>query len=67
MDNCLAYLLAHLGFLYRDKGFRIVDSKHSPSFGGDGCLILESEILRLRLVSDRGQLLLDFAGRVAKK
>ncbi len=62
MDRCLRYLAEHLGVLYRDYGFRIVDSRYSKSFG-NGYLVLETGHLRAILVSDRGQLMLSFAGK----
>ena len=62
MDNCLKLLLNHLSFLYKESGYRVIDSRHSNSFG-NGFLILEGPALRIMIVSDRGQLCLDFSGQ----
>jgi hypothetical protein len=60
MDEILEFLLRHCSFLYKDLGFRFVDSQCSKSFGGDAFLILASDKVRFRFVRDRGQLFADF-------
>lgn len=60
MDELLKFLVSNLSFLYKDFEFKIVDSIHSDSFGGDGMLVLRSTEIELRLLNDRGQLFLDF-------
>lgn len=60
MDQILRLLLEHLSFLYKDHEFRIVDSRHSRSFGGNGLIVLTDEIVMIRLVRDREQLFCDF-------
>ena len=49
MDEILAFLLNRASFLYKELGFRFVDSRYSTSFGGDSLL-----------VRDRSQLFGDF-------
>jgi hypothetical protein len=60
MDEILNFLLHQASFLYKEFGFRFVDSQVSKSFGGDAFLVLATEKLRFRLVRDRGQLFGDF-------
>ncbi len=60
MTAILEFLVAHLAFLYAPGRYRFVDSLTSESFGGDAYLVLEGDALRLRFISDRGQLLLHF-------
>jgi hypothetical protein len=60
MDEILQFLLIHASFLYKEFGFRFVDSRVSSSFGGDAWLVLANETIRFRLVRDRGQLFGDF-------
>lgn len=60
MDEILRFLLQHGSFLYKEFGFRFVDSQVSNAFGGDAFLILAKDTVRLRLVRDRGQLFADF-------
>jgi hypothetical protein len=60
MTAILEFLVAHLAFLYAPDRYRFVDSLTSESFGGDAYLVLEGDVLRLRFISDRGQLLLHF-------
>jgi hypothetical protein len=60
MDEILQFLLIHASFLYKEFGFRFVDSRVSSSFGGDAWLVLANETIRFRLVSDRNQLFGDF-------
>jgi hypothetical protein len=60
MTTILAFVAAHMGFLWSDARFRIVGSEVSTSNGGDALLVVESEHLRLRFACDRRQLLLDF-------
>src|SRR5688500_11023234 len=59
MDEILQFLLVHASFLYKEFGFRFVDSRVSSSFG-DAWLILANETMRFRLVRDRDQLFGDF-------
>ena len=57
MNDLLSYLIEHLAFLYNDYGARFVDSEiRAPQ----ALLVLEMSDLRLRIVSDRSQLFLDF-------
>lgn len=56
----LQFIAAHLGFLWQGARFRIVGSEVAMYNGGDACLLVESDVLRLRFVCDRRQLLLDF-------
>lgn len=58
MTEILIYLATHMTFLFEPGGFRFVDSRVDPSFGGDAVVVLESEILRIRITWDRAQLLL---------
>jgi len=60
VDRILEILLKHLSFLYNECGFNFVESKVGKTFGSDAYLILSSDTLRLRFVSDRAQLFLDF-------
>jgi hypothetical protein len=60
MTEILRFLVEHLEFLYAPDRFRFVDSRTSASFGGDAFLVLASDVLRIRLVRDRGQLFMDF-------
>lgn len=57
MNELLSYLIEHLAFLYTDYGARFVDSEVR---GPQASLVLEMIDLRLRIVSDRSQLFLDF-------
>lgn len=56
----LAFIAAHMGFLWEGARYRIIGSELATSNGGDALLLVESEKLRLRFVRDRGQLFLDF-------
>ena len=60
MNRILAFLLKNLSFIYNEFGFNFVESKVGGSFGDDAYLILSSDSTRVRFVSDRGQLFLDF-------
>src|ERR1700722_9258077 len=60
MTRILAFIVNYMGFLWSGARFRIVGSEVSTSNGGDALLLVESSQLRLRFVSDRTQLLLDF-------
>lgn len=60
MDEILTFLVCHCSFLYKDYGFRFVDSEVTKHFGGDAYVIMASGDLRLSFISDRGQLFLDF-------
>jgi hypothetical protein len=59
MTQILLFIATHMGYLWTDARFRITGSDVATSFGGDALLLVESERLRLRFVSDRAQLLLD--------
>ena len=60
MNLILAFIAAHMGYLWDGARYRITGSEVSTSNGGDALLLVESEELRLRFVRDRGQLFLDF-------
>jgi hypothetical protein len=60
MTEILRYLIEWLSFLYAPGRYRFVDSGTSTSFGGDAFLILESDVMRIRLIRDRGQMFMDF-------
>lgn len=60
MNLILAFIVAHMRYLWTGARFRITGSEVSTSNGGDALLIVESDVLRLRFVRDRGQLFLDF-------
>jgi hypothetical protein len=59
MNEILAFIFRHCSFLWDQAGYRFTDSRSTPSFGGDGYVILESSSLRLRFLRKRGQLFLD--------
>jgi hypothetical protein len=59
MTRILAFIASYCGFLWIDAKFRIVGSEISSSGGSDALLLVESDALRLRFISDRRQLLLD--------
>lgn len=59
MTLILAFIAAHMGFLWDGARYRITASEVATSNGGDALLLVESEKLRLRFVRDRGQLFLD--------
>lgn len=59
MNEILKYILAYCSYLYNDYGFIFTDSEVASSFGGDALLIMESDTLKMRFISDRSQLFLD--------
>jgi hypothetical protein len=60
MTKILEFIAAHMGFLWRGARFRIVGSEVSTSFGTNALLLVEGERIRLRFISDRDELSLDF-------
>jgi len=60
MTQILAFIAAHMGFLWEGARYRITGSETATSNGGDAYLLVESSILRLRFVQDRRQLFLQF-------
>jgi len=52
MDEVLLFLVKHLSFLYKDFGFKIVDSEHADYFGGSGIIILQSGDLEVKIIYD---------------
>lgn len=66
MTLILAFIAAHMGFLWEGARYRITGSEVATSNGGDAMLLVESEGLRLRFVRDRGQLFLDVQSSAAK-
>ncbi len=60
MALIIAFIAAHMGFLWEQARFRIAGSEVTSINGGNAFLLVESDVLRLRFVCDRGQLLLDF-------
>jgi hypothetical protein len=59
MQRILDFIVQHMGFLWRDGRFRIVASEVTTVNAGDAWLEVESDVLRMRFVSDRGQLFFD--------
>jgi len=64
MKEILTFLINNRDYLFNEYGFRFVDSMVSESFGGDSYVILENDSVRIRLVSDRNQLFLDFQPKI---
>jgi hypothetical protein len=60
MTEILRFVIDWLSFLYAPGRFRFVDSGTNTSFGGDAFFVLESDVMRIRLIRDRGQLFMDF-------
>ncbi len=60
MDEILNFLLKYCSDLYKKYGFKFSDSEVTTQFGGNACLILENDNLKLSFIIDRGQLSLDF-------
>jgi hypothetical protein len=60
VNPILAFIDAHMDYLWEGDRYSVVGSQSRSSNGGDALLVVESPTLRLRFVRDRGQLLLDF-------
>jgi len=52
MDEILLYLVKHLSFLYKDFGFKIVNSGHYEHFAGNGFVVLQSGDLKVQIAYD---------------
>jgi hypothetical protein len=59
MTKILEFIASYMGYLWKGARFQIVGSRVDTSFGTNAVLLVESERLRLRFVSDRDQLFLD--------
>lgn len=59
MAEILAFLSAHMVFLWKEGRYRITGSEVTNINGGDAVLTVESAALRMRFVRDRGQLFMD--------
>lgn len=55
MDELLCVLVCHFKFLYKDLGFRIVDSMHDSSSFGNGIIQLSDTVVEFQMVIDRGK------------
>jgi len=65
MDQILRFVVEHMGFLWVGARFRIADSEVTTINGGNAFLVLESSAIRVRVVRDRGQLILEMQSRFA--
>lgn len=63
MHQILAFLVMHMPYLWDGARFRITDSMATTHNAGDSLLVVASDSLVLRFVSDRAQLLLDLRPR----
>jgi hypothetical protein len=59
MTRILEFIARHMGYLWVGARYQIVGSQLGTTFGTDAVLLVESDGLRLRFVSDRDQLFLD--------
>ena len=59
MNPILAFIEAHMAYLWEGDRYTVVGSQSRSSNGGDALLVVESPTMRLRFARDRGQLLLD--------
>ena len=50
MDEVLLFLVKHLSFLYKDLGFKIVNSDHDKRYAGNGSVVLQSGDLKLEII-----------------
>ncbi len=60
MRNVLKCIAEHYIWLFECYEFRISNSEYHPSFGGQGLVELENASVRLRFVSDREKVFLEF-------
>jgi hypothetical protein len=60
MTRILGFIVDYMGFLWSGARFKIIGSEIANSNGGDALLLVESDRLRMRFVSDRTQLFLEF-------
>ncbi len=60
MTKILAFIAQHMGYLWVGARFRIVGSEVTTSFATNAVLFVDSDRLRLRFISDREQLFMDF-------
>lgn len=60
MKLIFSFIAAYMACLWEGGWFQITGSESSTSNGGDGYLVVESSVLRMRFVCDRQQLFLDF-------
>ena len=58
MDELLRFMSSHGTFLFTDNEFRLTDSEAAAEFG-NALIVLSSDTTRLRLVRDRGELILE--------
>lgn len=63
MKNLLMILAKHFDWLFTEHGFRITYSDYSDTFGGEGLIRLENDILRIDLINDRDRVFLNFLPR----
>jgi len=60
LTSILAFIVAHMGYLWAGAKFQITGSRVGTSNGGDALLVVESDVLRLQFTRDKGQLWLAF-------
>jgi hypothetical protein len=60
VNQILGFLVHYMAYLWTNARFRIVSGEASESVG-DAILVVESAVLRLTFVNDRGDLFLDLA------
>jgi hypothetical protein len=60
MKQIFSFIAAYLACLWEGGWFQISASESATTNGGDGYLVVESAVLRMRFVCDRQQLFLDF-------
>lgn len=63
VGEILKFIATYMDFLWRGARFQIGDSEVSTVNGGNAYLVVESQIVRMRFVVDRSQLLLEFQRR----
>ncbi len=61
MKKLLILLAEKFEWLFLEYDFKIQHSEYTPSFGGEGLIRLENEILRIDLISDRDRAYLEFS------
>lgn len=66
MEKILKLLASELSFLYRDYGFKIIDSEFTESFGGSAYIVLLCKGLKVRVLQSRDGLGIEFGDNRSK-
>jgi hypothetical protein len=61
------HIMRQAPFLFSGNQFRVIELVYTPEHFGNAILVLEDEVMRIQIIKDRSQILIDFQPKTKHK